>query len=194
MIKETVTQRVYRALRTDIIQQKYSGSMFLLEKTVCENYDCSKATAGEVLHQLCENGILESYPRKGYILHIPQGREFVQIQRLRMAIESMEIHWIIRNCNDEAIRARFCSPDSDLHEMNNETFHLTLTGMMEDERLMHIMENLMAVVIFTYTATPFFSTEAEIGNQHEKLIQAILNRDEPLALATLKEDLQYTEG
>ena len=84
--------------------------MFLLEKTVCENYGCSKATAGEVLHQLCECGILESYPRKGYILHIPQSREFLQIQRMRMAIEGMEIHWIIRNCSDEAIKAKFCAP------------------------------------------------------------------------------------
>ena len=46
MKKESVTDRVYRELRTDIIRQKYTGNMFLLEKTVCENYGCSKATAG----------------------------------------------------------------------------------------------------------------------------------------------------
>ena len=193
MKKESVTDRVYRELRTDIIRQKYTGNMFLLEKTVCENYGCSKATAGEVLHQLCECGILESYPRKGYILHIPQSREFLQIQRMRMAIEGMEIHWIIRNCSDEAIKAKFCAPDTDLHQMDNETFHLTLATMMEDDRLLHIMENLMAVVIFTYAATPFFSSEDDIGNQHEALIQAILHRDEPLALSILRLDLQYTE-
>ena len=58
MNRESVTERVYRELRTDIIRQKYTSNMFLLEKTVCENYNCSKATAGEVLHQLCECGIL----------------------------------------------------------------------------------------------------------------------------------------
>lgn len=193
MNRESVTERVYRELRTDIIRQKYTSNMFLLEKTVCENYNCSKATAGEALHQLCECGILESYPRKGYMLRIPQSREFTQIQRLRMAIEGMEIHQIIRTCSDEAIRARFCSPESDLHRMDNETFHLTLAGMLEDDRLMHIMENLMAVVIFTYAATPFYSSEEDIGNQHEALIQAILDRDEPRAQRILREDLQYSE-
>lgn len=193
MTRESVTERVYRELRTDIIRQKYTANMFLLEKTVCENYNCSKATAGEALHLLCECGILESCPRKGYVLHIPQGREFVQIQRLRMAIEGMEIHQIIRDCSDEAIRARFCSPQSDLHQMDNETFHLALAGMLEDDRLTHIMENLMAVVIFTYAATPFYSSEADIGNQHEALIQAILERNEPLALSILRADLQYNE-
>ena len=176
MNRESVTERVYRELRTDIIRQKYTSNMFLLEKTVCENYNCSKATAGEALHQLCECGILESYPRKGYMLRIPQSREFIQIQRLR-----------------KAIRARFCSPESDLHRMDNETFHLTLAGMLEDDRLMHIMENLMAVVIFTYAATPFYSSEEDIGNQHEALIQAILDRDEPRAQRILREDLQYSE-
>ena len=127
------------------------------------------------------------------MLRIPQSREFIQIQRLRMAIEGMEIHQIIRTCSDEAIRARFCSPESDLHRMDNETFHLTLAGMLEDDRLMHIMENLMAVVIFTYAATPFYSSEEDIGNQHEALIQAILDRDEPRAQRILREDLQYSE-
>ena len=103
------------------------------------------------------------------------------------------IHQIIRTCSDEAIRARFCSPESDLHRMDNETFHLTLAGMLEDDRLMHIMENLMAVVIFTYAATPFYSSEEDIGNQHEALIQAILDRDEPRAQRILREDLQYSE-
>lgn len=194
MSNESLTDKIYRELRADLIENMLPVNSFLVEKTVCERYNCSKATAGEVLHQLCSKGFLVSFPRKGYMLSIPSSKDFFHIQRLRYAIESMEIQWIIRHCSEEKIKDAFFSEEMPLDQMNNETFHLRLAELLEDQRLYGIMENLLGIVVYTFRATPFFKSEQDIPNVHGELIDAILLRDEDAALEVLRKDLQYDDA
>ena len=63
MAKQTLADRVYRQVREDISSQKVQPGQTLVENDICQKYDVSKATAGEVLHRLTQDGILRSVPR-----------------------------------------------------------------------------------------------------------------------------------
>lgn len=193
MKQESLTDKIYRELRSDLMHQVFARNTFLVEKTICERYGCSKATAGEVLHQMCAQGFLESFPRKGYAIVVPDSQEFFRIQRLRYTIESMEIRWVIDHCSDEEIRRAFLSEEQPLNEMTNETFHLTLARMLDDKRLYNIMDSLMGSVLYAYAASPLFTSEDDIGNVHSDIVAAMLDRDYERAMECYRTDIHYTE-
>ena len=57
-----LTDSTYRKLRDEIFDAKYKPNELITERQIAEKYGVSKLTAGEVLHRLCAEGHLTSYP------------------------------------------------------------------------------------------------------------------------------------
>ena len=75
----TLTQRVYEQLREDIYMLEWNEYEFLTESALAEKYQVSKAPIREALYRLCQEGMMESYPRKGYRIRIISAEEYVQV-------------------------------------------------------------------------------------------------------------------
>lgn len=187
MVKETLSAKAYSLLRGDIRSQHIKPGETIVEKDICKRYGVSKATAGEVLHRLTEEGIMRAIPRKGYQLNIYDDSDFLKIQELRYALESLVIRRVVMGVNTSRLRDAF----SGIAEMDNDTFHTTLASLADDEFLQDSLKRLLLKVGTTYgniVLNP--EDEAAILQRHRAIIDRLTEKDETGALKALREDLR----
>ncbi len=80
-------ERVYRALKVDILARRISTEEPLVEQTLAERYGVSKTPVREALRLLVHDGILQVLPRKGYMVR-PMGlQDVVEVFELRRILE-----------------------------------------------------------------------------------------------------------
>jgi DNA-binding GntR family transcriptional regulator len=80
-------ERVYRALKVDILARRLSADEPLVEQTLAERYGVSKTPVREALRLLVHDGILRVLPRKGYMVR-PMGlQDVVEVFELRRILE-----------------------------------------------------------------------------------------------------------
>jgi DNA-binding GntR family transcriptional regulator len=80
-------ERVYRALKEDILARRLSTDEPLVEQTLAERYGVSKTPVREALRLLVHDGILRVLPRKGYMVR-PMGlQDVVEVFELRRILE-----------------------------------------------------------------------------------------------------------
>ncbi len=187
MVKETLASKAYNLLRDDIRSQRIKPGKTIVEKDICRRYSVSKATAGEVLHRLTEEGIMRAFPRKGYQLNIYDDKDYIKIQELRYALESLVVHRVVLGVNTEKLRSAFEKID----EMANDTFHLTLASLANDEFILDSLSRLLLKVGTTYgnlVINP--EDEAAVIQRHRAIIDRLIEKDEQGALNALREDLR----
>ncbi len=84
---ETLKDKIYANLFSDIINGVYSVNTILTEKYLMEKYSVSRAPIREALLQLSEKKLLYSIPRQGYKLLQPDTSLILEIARFRAILE-----------------------------------------------------------------------------------------------------------
>lgn len=80
-------ERVYRALKEDILARRISADEPLVEQTLAERYGVSKTPVREALRLLVHDGILRVLPRKGYMVRQMGLQDVVEVFELRRILE-----------------------------------------------------------------------------------------------------------
>ncbi|MCI8505163.1 MAG: prolyl oligopeptidase family serine peptidase [Lachnospiraceae bacterium] len=187
MTKQTLAEKVYQKVREDIANKKVLPGQMLVENDICRSYGVSKATAGEVLHRLTQEGILKSYPRKGYQLNVYDEVDFRKIQELRYAMEALVVHKIIIGTDNGKLKRRF----SQTEKMENADFHMELARMVDDPFILEALEKLLLKADSTYKdVAQGPEVEAAFRKRHRTIIERLLLKDEAGALGALREDLR----
>lgn len=190
MSKQTLADRVYRKVREDITNQKVQPGQTLVENDICREYAVSRATAREVLHRLTQDGVLRSFPRKGYQLNIYGEKEFVQIQELRYALEALVVHKVVIGVDNGKLKRRFAQ----LGKMDNMSFHLALARMVDDPCLLDALERLMLKASTTYQSLEGDPSIMEkVVARHQRLLDQLLLKNEQGALQALRADLRLDD-
>jgi len=86
---DTLTQRVYKDLRTAIITGKVAGGTRLVESTLAAEMQVSRTPVREALHKLTLEGLLYSIPRAGYIVEEMSDYDIQDLFTTRMIIEQI---------------------------------------------------------------------------------------------------------
>ena len=187
MSKESLATQAYNQLREDIRSRHIRPGDTIVEKDVCKRYGVSKATAGEVLHRLTEEGIMRSFPRKGYQLNVYDNSDFIKIQEQRYALESLVVRRLIMG-GDAAVLRDFYTK---IGALDNYTFHVMLASLADDEFLLDSLRRLMLKEETTYGNIDFNpEDEANILRRHQKIVERLAEKDEAGALKALREDLR----
>ncbi|OQY03338.1 MAG: hypothetical protein B6I22_11860 [Desulfobacteraceae bacterium 4572_123] len=85
----SLTQRVYKDLRSAIITGKIKGGTRLVESTLAADMQVSRTPIREALHKLVLEGLLYSIPRAGYIVEEMSDEDVQDLFTTRMAIEQL---------------------------------------------------------------------------------------------------------
>jgi len=80
-------ERVYRALKEDILARRIAGDEPLVEQTLAERYGVSKTPVREALRLLVHDGMLRVLPRKGYVVRPMEIQDIVEVFELRRILE-----------------------------------------------------------------------------------------------------------
>lgn len=80
-------ERVYRALKEDILAARIGRDDLLLEQALAERYGVSKTPVREALRLLVHDGLLLVLPRKGYMVRPVGLQDVVEVFEMRRILE-----------------------------------------------------------------------------------------------------------
>ena len=176
----TLTQRVYEQLREDIYMLEWNDYEFLTESALAEKYQVSKAPIREALYRLCQEGMMESYPRKGYRIRIISAEEYVQVQKIRCVNETLAVDFFL----DEIVTAAEHSEDVG----GNLRFHMALAKASQNSILVDLIDRLIHCVARSITMINRAKVEKP-PVYHREIAKALEEGDGELAKAYLKKDI-----
>lgn len=189
-MEEKLSTKIYIELRKDIIDHVYSARDFLSEAQIAKKYGVSKAPVKEALHILADQGYLVSYPRRGYMINVYSEEEIDMIQEIRRNLEPLCVRRIIALASDEEIESLRFYKDPASHKLDpretvNFRFHIGLAKLSRNAFLEETLAPLVSKACMS-------RINAEADTEHfDKILDAILERNEEKALRYLEEDIQY---
>lgn len=190
----TLGDRVYDALRSEILKNEYPANTMLSEAQLAKKYKVSKAPVKTALRRLCDEGYLISYPRKGYLVLNMSTTDYSAIQQLRYAMERISVIDLISYGTVESISqlrqiAELKVPSDPRYTTVNAQFHMTMARLTENRFLVQYLDMIMAEESKVYTYLETKNMPLEEQDCHGPMLDAIEARDSALALQLLKEDI-----
>lgn len=189
-----LTDSIYIKLRDEIFNAHYKPNVMITERQIAEKYGVSKLTAGEVLHRLCSEGHLTSYPRSGYMVTQLTPQEVEQLKKIRLSIETLALESIVEEASGEEIRSlrNYISDDfaegSNANEQNT-AFHLKLAELSKNRFLVTILRDIIGSMSRVEQHIPQELLKSW-QESHKKIVDALAARDLAGAVKYLKQDLQ----
>lgn len=190
----TLGDRVYDALRSEILKNEYPANTMLSEAQLAKKYGVSKAPIKTALRRLCDEGYLISYPRKGYLVLNMSTTDYSAIQQLRYAMERISVIDLISYGTPESLSqlrqiAALEIPSDPRYTTVNAQFHMTMARLTENRFLVQYLDMIMAEESNVYTYLESKNMPLEEQDCHGPMLDAIEAHDSTLALQLLKKDI-----
>ena len=99
-LKEYIHDQILK----DIIEGTLQPNMILHEKKLMEQYGVSRSPVREALIQLCSEGTLCNYPKRGYEVSSITEKEIQDIVHFRIAVECSFLMQCGPNISDETLK------------------------------------------------------------------------------------------
>jgi DNA-binding GntR family transcriptional regulator len=100
----SLTQRVYKDLRTAILTGKIAGGTRLVESALAAEMQVSRTPIREALHKLALEGLLYSIPRAGYIVEEMSDYDIQDLFTTRMNIEQIAARLAMEKISEEELK------------------------------------------------------------------------------------------
>lgn len=197
------TDSTYEKIFSDIIRNVYDQSSILTEKTLIEKYNVSRSPVREALLMLCNEGILQSVPRVGYLLTPLNMKDLLDAGALRMIIEmaAMDIYFpLLNDSHIEKLENLFekgitieKEKDAYVHWLLNKEFHMTLTSFSNNSYFTKVLSQIMKQCFRGasqyYGESWAHNLHREDMRWHRKLIDAFKEKDKDKAKEILSSDI-----
>jgi DNA-binding GntR family transcriptional regulator len=195
----TIARKIYGDLRQEIIEGRMQPGFMLGEQELADQYSASKMPVREALHQLCQEGYLISYPRRGYVVSNITEEDFFEVQQVRVVLEILALDLIVKKAKEEEIAAlrailydyrEIEDPRAEMAQLHaiNTKFHLGLAKLSGNKRLYDALNHLIGEV--SRAGYRFYSlAKLKERHFHERIIDSLLARDAEKAKQVLREDL-----
>jgi len=201
----TIKSRIFNSIMNDILNGVYPQDFVFNEKILAEKYKVSKSPVRDALVELCNEGVLRSIPRFGYLIVNIAEKQLREILELRVLIECDNLGQVMPRLTEDKINGlrQILNNGSHLaktrqdtvieHWYNNVHFHRQLYAISNNEYGLFILEKCLNASIRAY-AQYFrnelrYSTTSLLQN-HEDLLNHLQNKDLEKARETLTRDIR----
>lgn len=193
--KASMTDEVYERIKADITENRPARNVLLTEQMLADAYGTSRTPVREALARLCFEGYIVKYPKKGYLIQsTDRDLKIKETIQLRYFVELGVVWELIQNASDEQIRA--CGAINLGDNINREAivkynteFHINLaraTGNTEAINLISDLADKSGDHLVLMGQKQQYVSEME--SCHEKIINALLERDFAKAAIALHDD------
>lgn len=202
-----LTKRVYDQVYSDIINGNYGSEDIITESRLVQEFGVSKSPVREALIELCNENILRSIPRLGYMVVQITPKQIRELAEARQALEIYLLEKSFQRLTDEAIAElehlnRVNLEAAATHKtpmdnwQRNMTFHLQLASYAQNQVLYELLEQVLRKL--TRATTQHFSgydrdnpllKERTSGARHFEFVDACKNRDLAYAKRVLEVDI-----
>lgn len=201
----TIKSRIFDAIMSDILNGVYPPDYVINEKNLIEKYGVSKSPVRDALLELCNEGVLRSIPRYGYIIVPIPEKQLREILEIRVLLECENLRAMFDRLTDAKIHSLREILRNDLrstqsrndtvieHWHNNVHFHRQLYMLSNNEYGLFILDKCLNASLRAYAQ--FFRNELRYSpyslvETHEALLDSLEKRDLEAALLTLQKDIR----
>jgi DNA-binding GntR family transcriptional regulator len=149
----TMVEALVRQLRTIILAGEIKPGGRLIEERLTERFGVSRPPLREALRILQRDGLVQSLPRRGFIVVPITARDVREIYSMRMALERLAVELGVPVADParlqplhvavERMRAAALTADRDEMVAANSAFHAALVALSDHSRLTRTYESLL---------------------------------------------------
>ena len=199
-IAETVGERTYRRIRTDIIFGRLAPGQRLRLERLSTQYETSIATLRELLNRLLVEGLIVAEGQRGFEVtpvsadrwhEIAQMRELLECHALRQSIENGDIEWegrvVAAHHKLAALEKKLLAGDrtqTEIWKRYDWEFHHALVSCCGSKALLDAHAAIFDKYLRYQIIAVVFSGEAA-AREHRELLDAALRRDARTATSIL---------
>lgn len=197
----SMIDRVYKALRRDILEGKLAPGTRMTERQLAEKFQISRTPVREALSRLRNEGLVYNSPTNGLVVSECSIVDAEEIMGIRIALESYAMDQAFAHFTEMDImqleffikKARMYEEEKNINavfEMNTE-FHDYIMEKSGNKRLKSLYSNVMDAVLRYRNATLHYPGNMETSVQnHTKIIDALKRQDKRLAKKLLVADIE----
>jgi len=189
-------QRIYETLRQEILALALAPGTMLVESTLARRFGVSKAPIREALVLLQQDGLVDSLPRKGYLVTAITMSDMREVVELRAILDGAAAELAATRITPEEIALleglRFPAelprdPKAAKRYIDlNRQFHVTIARASRNRRLAQLVER--AVDEMARLFVPGF-----LKAEHGEIIDALRRGDGPAARAAAIHHILMTQ-
>ncbi len=192
VLKTTLSQEAYRALRRAILNRTYPPGTRLVVRELAETLGLSPTPVKEALAALEREGLVQAVPHRGYRVPTLGLEDIREIYELREALESLAARLAAQQGGPEVARRleellqaqeeAAAAADLEAYGDLDLVFHRTLWEAARNKRLLQAAENLdgqVRLLISTSAAVPGRLPKAL--EEHRAIVAQVAQGDGPAA-------------
>jgi DNA-binding GntR family transcriptional regulator len=199
----TNKQTVYDDIKEQIIQEKLQPGQWLIERELCSAYGLSRTPIREILWKLLADGFLEQESNKGFAVRKLSLEQIFEVFQTREAIEGMATRLACRK-GDELFMSHLIDIREKLSQVDVEAavnqgialgreLHNAIMGAARNNLMADISVRLNNLTVLTSNITrksPVIEKQSQ--EAHDKIIDALLERDEEKSEQAMRDHLRDT--
>jgi len=205
----SLTSQIYESLRQDILRGTLPPEKKLRIERLKEDYGVGTSAIREALSMLTSDLLVQRIDHRGFRVapisregfdELLRTRRWLEERALRESIQRGDVKWEeavvlshyhLSHSNRVKSQERFLSKDA--WEMRHKEFHLTIIGACRSELLIHFCHQLYDLNIRyrRVVGLPAVS-DRDVASEHERIVEAILARDEQRAVSMLLDHYDRT--
>lgn len=200
----SMTRTVLDALRNEINDCIYKDGQFITEAEISQKFNVSKTPAREALNYLCQEGLLDKIPRKGYMVKKLTLHELHQLFEFRNILERAAVEWVIRYASDEEIRTLddliVIPSDASAEELErlypqlNMQFHMGLAKLSRNTYLIDALQNVLSLLRRDLIMDMRQTNLEQALWAHSLIVEAVKARDLDKALRITSDQIGVVEN
>ena len=184
----SLSARVYRSIRSDILSGRYKNGDELKEKSIGDELGVSRTPVREALRQLDLEGLVNIVPNKGAYVEAVTAQDIRDIYEIRALLEGLCARWAAQNISDELMAEMEENIYlTEFHEKKNNSkqvlmldnrFHEIMYEASGSKELKRILKDYHEYVGRVRSVTLGNSTRAKNSTmEHKQICQAIKEHD-----------------
>ena len=201
---ESLTTKAYNALRRDILACEIAPGQELSEGELATQFKMSKTPIREALGKLQSEGLVKTYPRRGYQVASVTFQDLNELFEMRTLLEGRAAELASKNITRErleqlAILANVAYDRSEKPSIMrfvqaNRQFHEAIAQASGNQRLHNtVIQVLDELQRFFHLGAQLRDVGLETTESHRKIVQALRKRDATLARRNVVEEIETTQ-
>lgn len=192
----SLTEKVYALLRHEILRCKLKPGTDLSEAELAQRFKVSKTPVREALVALRLDGLVRTFPRRGYQVAQVTFGDINQLFDLRTIVEAGVAEMAAQRISDaqldelSRLAAISYDPGSDQaleYFINaNREFHMAIARATENMRIEALLERLIdELERFFYLGATLRDVNTETNKEHHEIVEVLATRDPQAARAIM---------
>ena len=194
---------LYGQLKKQIFNEEIAPGTWLVEREISEKYEVSRTPVREVLRVLATDGLITLEPNKGYCVRKLSFEELIEIFHARESVEGMLTRLACAKADEKFLNVIEIIKN-ELEEIDIESnpslgvevghkLHDAIVTQAHNEILGEFYNKLNNLTLLTRNMTKMSaSIEKSSRNDHIKIADALLNKDEDLSERSMRAHIQST--